>query len=142
MALIGACDKIMISTPGPPYPTFLTIDYVIFSNYPPASYVTPWVPGYRYDLPVIMTQNQSLDIDDFMREWHAERWIEEGAPGTVTDLMYYFQPYWCGWGNWAWWWHSDDCIDIAVGAGESLDVEQITPLRVIMSDWPPPPPSP
>jgi hypothetical protein len=35
------------------------------------------------------------------------------------------------------WWNSSDCIDIGVGEGESLDVEQITPVRVFMPQWPP-----
>ena len=55
----------------------------------------------------------------------------------VDLAMPYFRPYWCGWGYRAWWWNADDCIDIAVGAGESLDVEQITPLRVLLDVWPP-----
>jgi hypothetical protein len=51
--------------------------------------------------------------------------------------MAYWFPYWCGWGYWWSGWHGSDCIDIAVGDGESLDVNQITPVRVFYPQWPP-----
>jgi len=53
--------------------------------------------------------------------------------------MVWWFPYWCGWNYWWWWGNSNDCTDIAVGAGESLDVEQVTPTRVFMVKWPPVP---
>ena len=99
----------------------------------------PWIPGRWNDLTVVVPQNMSIDLDDYMRNWYTQRWLETGADKVpVTDAMTYFFPYHCGWGYWWWWWQGGDCIDIGVGEGESIDVEQITPVRVIMSEWPPP----
>lgn len=142
VALIGRCDKLSA--------TLADIDYVLVSNKGPtdpdprgvaaaqASAVRyPWIPGRWYDLPVVMPQNISTDIDDFFRKWHQQRWVDAGesAANAQAALVYWF-PYWCGWGYW-WWWNNGDCIDIGVGEGESLDVEQITPVRVFFPQWPP-----
>jgi hypothetical protein len=142
VALIGRCDKLSA--------TLADIDYVLVSNKAPtdpdprgvgaaqASAVRyPWIPGRWYNLAVVMPQNVSTDIDDFFRKWHQQRWVDAGesAAGAQAALVYWF-PYWCGWGYW-WWWNSGDCIDIGVGEGESLDVEQITPVRVFFPQWPP-----
>lgn len=142
VALIGRCDKLSA--------TLADIDYVLVSNKGPtdpdprgvaaaqASAVRyPWIPGRWYDLPVVMPQNISTDIDDFFRKWHQQRWVDAGESATNAQaaLVYWF-PYWCGWSYW-WWWNNGDCIDIGVGEGESLDVEQITPVRVFFPQWPP-----
>jgi hypothetical protein len=142
VALIGGCNKLNTN--------LADIDYVLVSNKGPtdpdprgvgaaqASAVRyPWVPGRWYDLPVITPQNISTDIDHFFRQWHQQRWIDAGETtvNAQAALVYWF-PYWCGWGYW-WWWNNSDCIDIGVGEGESLDVEQITPVRVFYPQWPP-----
>lgn len=142
VALIGRCNKIGTN--------LADIDYVLVSNKGPtdpdprgmdaaqASVVRyPWIPGRWYDLPVVMPQNVSTDIDDFFRKWQQQRWVDAGetAANAQAALVYWF-PYWCGWGYW-WWWNNSDCIDIGVGEGESLDVEQITPVRVFYPQWPP-----
>ncbi|MBN1147335.1 MAG: hypothetical protein JXA78_08765 [Anaerolineales bacterium] len=147
VALIGQCVKIDTTT--------AAIDYVLFSNVhplmydplpvypalpPPYEYPPPWYPGAWHNLPVIMNQNVTTDIDKFFYDWHASYWAgrwPEIPPVDISYAMPYFSPYWCGWGYNTWWWNGSDCIDIAVGAGESLDVEQITPLRVLMDVWPP-----
>lgn len=152
VALIGGCRKIMNGTT-----LNLDIDYVLMSNktctdadprtpgvpgqcgpglVTPVVY--PWWPGRWYDLPVVHPQNVSTDLDRYFRTWHSQQWITAGAPGPVVDVaMTYWFPYWCGWNYWWWWGNSNDCTDIAVGAGESLDVEQVTPTRVYMNIWPP-----
>jgi len=142
VALIGRCNKLSS--------TLADIDYVLVSNSGPtdpdprgvasaqASAVRyPWISGRWYDLPVVMPQNISTDMDDFFRMWHQQRWVDAGetAANAQAALIYWF-PYWCGWGYW-WGWNSGDCIDIGVGEGESLDVEQITPVRVFFPQWPP-----
>jgi hypothetical protein len=142
VAIIGQCTKINTS--------YMSADYLLVSNIhplipaPPAqpiyAYPPPWTVGWWYDLPVVTPQNISLNIDIFFREWHTQQWIAAYptiVPSTFVNAMPYFFPYWCGWGHWAWWGGDRDCVDIAVGAGESLDVEQVTPVRVIMSSWPP-----
>ncbi|HZY40435.1 MAG TPA: hypothetical protein VFF59_00385, partial [Anaerolineae bacterium] len=93
------------------------------------------------DLPVVQPQNVSTDIDKYFRQWHTQRWLDvPGAdPAVVNTAMVYWFPYWCGWNYWWWWGNSNDCTDIAVGEGESLDVEQVTPTRVFMVQWPPVP---
>jgi hypothetical protein len=149
VALIGRCDKGGIGPAG----VFAAVDYVLVSNrgptddptggtvtQPNAVHLYPWYPGRWYDLTMVIPQNVTRDMDDYIHEWHLQTWM--AASGLArTDLlphMAYFFPYWCGWGYWWWWWHGDDCIDIGVGEGESIDVEQITPVRVIMTNWPPP----
>jgi len=152
VAMLGGCRKIMNGTA-----LNLDIDYVLMSNKTctdadprtPAvpgqcgsSLVTPvvypWWPGRWYDLPVVQPQNVSTDIDQYFRQWHTQRWITAGAnAATVNAAMVYWFPYWCGWNYWWWWGNSNDCTDIAVGAGESLDVEQVTPTRVYVNVWPP-----
>ena len=143
VAIIGRCDK--IST------TAMTVDYLLVSNKAnsdpnPLDGVTPvqvsvrypWTPGRWYDLALVTPQNLDVDIHHYFRTWQTERWITVGAAAADIDkVMPYWFPYWCGWGYWYWWWNGGDCIDIGVGSGESLDVEQVTPTRVLMLQWPP-----
>lgn len=143
VAMLGRCDKID--------QTSMAADYVLLSNKGytdpdprtglaalPSQVLYPWIPGRWYDLPVVMPQNISTDIDDYFHKWQIQRWIDAGEdPVTVNAAMLYYFPYWCGWGHWWPWWNSGDCTDIGVGEGESLDVETINPTRVFMSQWPP-----
>lgn len=143
VALIGRCDKISTSA--------MTVDYVILSNKSNSnanpitgavpvqvSVAYPWIAGRWYDLALVTPQNLDVDIDNYFRTWQTERWVTAGGSASaVAQVMRYWFPYWCGWGYWYWWWNGGDCIDIGVGAGESLDVEQITPTRVFMPQWPP-----
>ncbi len=143
VAMIGRCDK--IST------TAMTVDYLLVSNKAnsdanPLDGVTPvqisvrypWTPGRWYDLALVTPQNLDVDIDHYFRTWQTQRWITAGgAAADIEKVMPYWFPYWCGWGYWYWWWNGGDCIDIGVGNGESLDVEQVTPTRVFMGQWPP-----
>ena len=143
VALIGGCQKI-IPPAGQPV---ADVSYVLVSNKGPtdqdprgggAVFVYPWIPGRWHDLTVVVPQNVSKDLDDYIRQWHTQRWIDSGVPAvTVRNAMVYYFPWWCGWGYWWWWWNGGDCIDIGVGEGESLDVEQIVPMRVFMPTWPP-----
>jgi hypothetical protein len=143
--LIGRCDKLD--------PTTADIDYVLVSNKGPtdadpsnggtvmaAQVAYPWIPGRWYDLAWVVPQNVDVDIDQVFREWQIRRWRTAGETNqsTLTGAILYYYPYWCGWGRWWWWWHGSDCVDIGVGEGESLDVEQVTPVRVFMQPWPPP----
>jgi hypothetical protein len=145
VTMIGRCDKVD--------PGLASVDYVLLSNKGPtdpdplqptgsqsAQYARyPWIPGRWHDLTVVVPQNVTKDLDAYIRDWHAQSWIAAGVDAAiVTDAMPYFFPYWCGWGYWWWWWNGGDCIDIGVGEGESIDVEPITPVRVIMNQWPPP----
>jgi hypothetical protein len=152
VALIGGCRKIFNGAT-----LNLDIDYVLMSNQtctdadprtpgvpgqcgaaPVTNIRYPWWPGRWYDLPVVHPQNVSTDLDKYFRTWHAQQWIAAGAPApTVNAAMVYWFPYWCGWNYWWWWGNSGDCTDIAVGEGESLDVEQVTPTRVYVNVWPP-----
>jgi hypothetical protein len=154
VALIGKCNKLVVSAS-----LSAEIDYVLLSNKTctdadprtPAvpgqcgvnlttNVIYPWLPGHWYDLPVVMPQNRSTDLDAYFRQWHAQQWITAGAQAnTVNAAMVYWFPYWCGWGYWNWWWNSGDCVNAAVGEGESLDVEQVNPTRVFMNQWPPVP---
>jgi hypothetical protein len=147
VALIGGCRKIVNGTA-----LNLDIDYVLLSNKGPTDndprggaqqpdqILYPWWPGRWYDLPVVHPQNRSTDLDKYFREWHTQQWIAAGETEAVArQAMVYWFPYWCGWNYWWWWGNSNDCTDIAVGAGESLDVEQVTPTRVFMVQWPPVP---
>jgi hypothetical protein len=142
VALIGRCDKLSLSA--------MSVDYLLVSNkgstdpdprapsQTPAVARYPWLPGRWYDLTVVMPQNVSKDIDAYLRQWHVQRWIDAGATPTAAQAaMAYYLPYWCGWGYWWWWWNGSSCIDIGVGEGESLDVEQVAPARVYMPVWPP-----
>ncbi len=98
----------------------------------------PWHVGHWYDLAVVTPQNYALDLDQYHYEWLSRRWVDAGAARAVVDqAMAYYFPWWCGWGYWAWWWHGGDCVDIGVGEGESIDVEQVSPIRIFMSEWPP-----
>ena len=146
VAMIGGCRKLINGTA-----LNVDIDYVLLSNkspadadprtpgVPPTAALYPWWPGRWYDLPVVQPQNVSTDIDKYFRQWHTQRWLDvPGAdPATVNAAMVYWFPYWCGWSYWWWWGNSNDCTDIAVGEGESLDVEQVTPTRVFTVKWPP-----
>ena len=148
VAMIGGCRKLINGTA-----LNVDVDYVLLSNKSPAdtdprtpgaaptAVLYPWWPGRWYDLPVVQPQNVSTDIDKYFRQWHTQRWLDvAGAdPATVNAAMVYWFPYWCGWNYWWWWGNSNDCTDIALGAGESLDVEQVTPTRVFMVKWPPVP---
>lgn len=144
VAMIGRCDKVD--------PALASVDYVLLSNKGPTdpgmnqptgsrsaqAIKYPWIPGRWHDLTVVVPQNVTKDLDAYIRDWHTQAWLATGAdPTLVTDAMPFFFPYWCGWGYWWWWWNGGDCIDIGVGEGESIDVEQITPVRVIMNQWPP-----
>lgn len=145
VALLGRCDKIDANT--------ASVDYVLLSNKGstdpdprpptvnrPLQIRYPWIPGRWHDLTVVMPQNITVDLDDYMRQWHTQRWIDAGENAdTVKAAMVYYFPWWCGWGYWWWWWQGNDCIDIGVGEGESIDVEQITPVRVFVNQWPPSP---
>jgi hypothetical protein len=129
----------------------LSVDYVVVSNRSPAdpNPITgaveqpitvryPWFPGRWYDLPVVMSQNIRTDMHQYFAEWHIQEWIKAGGDeNRVRAAMTLWFPYWCGWGYWWWSWRGSDCIDIGVGEGESLDVEQITPVRVFYPQWPP-----
>ena len=148
VAMIGGCRKIINGTT-----LNLDIDYVLLSNktytdadprtpsVPPLTVLYPWLPGRWYDLPVVQPQNVSTDIDKYFRQFHTQRWLD--VPGAnqaaVNVAMTYWFPYWCGWNYWWGWGNSNDCTDIAVGEGESLDVEQVTPTRVFTVQWPPVP---
>ncbi len=140
VTLIGRCDKIDATT--------ASVDYVLVSNKGqtdpdprtpgPVQNAYPWFPGRWYDLTVVMPQNVSKDLDGYIRQWHAQRWLDAGVPqATIDAAMVYYFPWWCGWGYWWWWWWGEDCIDIGVGEGESIDVEQVVPTRVFMPVWPP-----
>jgi hypothetical protein len=146
--VIGRCDKIVRAAGT----VEAAVDYILLSNKGPTDpdpsqpspaessqvVIYPWIPGRWYDLTVVMPQNVSKDLDDYIYQWHTQRWVDAGInTDVVSGHMQYFFPYWCGWGYWWWWWHGGDCIDIGVGAGESIDVEQVTPVRVFMSQWPP-----
>lgn len=129
--LIGRCDKVFVGTG-----LGMSVDYVLVSNRTlSAGY--PWSPGRWYDLALVVPQNKDIDLDRLMRDWQTQRWTDAGAAAAdVNAAMAYYFPYWCGWGYW-WWWNTGDCIDIGVGEGESLDVEQVTPVRVLLPNWPP-----
>jgi hypothetical protein len=130
----------------------IVVDYVLVSNRTPAdpnpitgqtpqpvSVRYPWIPGRWYDLPVVMAQNVHTDMHQYFTDWHTQRWVAANADATaVRAVMVHWYPYWCGWGYWWWGWRGNDCIDIGVGEGESLDVESITPVRVFYPQWPPP----
>lgn len=141
VALVGRCDK--IST------TAMSVDYVLVSNKgstdndPRGGTAVavavryPWIAGRWYDIALVTPQNYDVDIHDHFRTWESQRWIASGADkAAVQQAMVYWFPYWCGWGYW-WWWNAGDCIDIGVGEGESLDVEQVIPTRVFVGKWPP-----
>mgnify|MGYP000052280325 CR=1 FL=1 len=129
----------------------LSVDFVLVSNQSPADnnplngqpqiavgVPYPWFPGHWYDLPLLLPQNVHTDMHHYFNEWHVQRWVAANAnEEAVRKVMAYWYPYWCGWGYWWWGWHGSDCIDIGVGEGESLDVETITPVRVIYPQWPP-----
>ena len=131
VALIGACNKVYGGTG-----FYMSVDYVLVSNRGP-TLGYPWIPGRWTDLTVVVPQNKDVDLDAYMREWQTQTWIVAGtAENTVRHAMKYYFPYWCGWGYWYWWWNAGGCTDIAVGNSESLDVEQVTPVRVFLP-WPP-----
>jgi hypothetical protein len=137
VALVGRCDKVYAGTG-----FYMAVDYVLVSNRGPTPGY-PWIPGRWHDLTVVVPQNYEVDLDAYMREWQARHWIDTLGPNpspdavqAVRSAMAYYFPYWCGWGYWYWWWNAGGCTDIAVGAAESLDVEQITPVRIFIP-WPP-----
>jgi hypothetical protein len=136
----------------------LSVDFVMVSNKAPAeanplggnivqpvAIRYPWIPGHWYNLPLLMPQNVNIDLHHHIVRWHAERWqlaareagVNVDAAAISANLVYWY-PHWCGWGYWWWGWRGTDCMDIGVGEGESLDVEQVTPVRVFMPQWPPP----
>jgi hypothetical protein len=128
-------DFVMVSNKAPSEPNPLGGDVV-----QPVAVRYPWIPGHWYNLPLLMPQNVNIDLHHHLVKWHAERWLSAGTNVDVAAVnanLVYWYPYWCGWGYWWWGWHGTDCIDIGVGEGESLDVEQITPVRVFMPQWPP-----
>lgn len=143
VALLGRCAKIVIGTT-----PFLDVDYILVSNkgpsdphpiapMPPFPPPYPWIPGRWYDLAVVLPQQHTIDLDRYLRDWYGGRWIDDGADqGTVDVAMPYFFPWWCGAPYW-WGWGPQDCIEIGVGEGESLDVQAIAPARVFMISWPP-----
>ena len=87
-------------------------------------------------MPIIFQQNVSIEFLGYFTDWHTQWWQSTVPTIDITPYMYNFVPYWCGYGHWWWGYNGTDCIDIGVGEGESLDVEQITPLRMILP-WPP-----
>jgi hypothetical protein len=142
VALIGSCDKYLSGGN-----TVADIDYVLVSNKGstdpnPISggdpgIVYPWVPGRFYNLNAVFPNSTNVDMDDYIRTWLRQRWLDAGRDaGSVSAAMVYFYPWWCGNGFWNWW-NGGDCIDIGVGEGESLDVEQLTPQRVFCAVFPP-----
>ncbi len=143
VAMIGRCEPLDQG--------MLNVSYVLVSNKGPSdpdprgpgqveTVAYPWIPGRWYDLALVTPQNFDIDLNQHLHTWQSQRWLTAGAPNDVvsTAMAYYF-PYWCGWGYWWWWWNAGDCTDIGVGEGESLDVEQIAPVRVLMRQWPPAP---
>jgi hypothetical protein len=144
VAMVGRCENLDPGT--------ASVAYVLLSNkgmtdpdprpreagQPAGQVPYPWFPGHWYDLTVVIPQNYDMDLDHYFRTWQSERWIAAGEdPIVVQAAMVYYFPWWCGWGYWWWWWNGSDCIDIGVGEGESLDVEQVVPTRVFMPVWPP-----
>jgi hypothetical protein len=143
VALIGRCDKVTT--------TSMSVDYLLVSNMgstdpnpltggaAEASAVRyPWVPGRWYDLALVTPQNLDVDIQQHFSNHVANSWVAAGGVATnVQSAMSYWFPYWCGWGYWYWWWNAGDCVDIAVGEAESLDVESVSPVRVFQPLWPP-----
>lgn len=136
-----------------PTETKLAVDYVLFSTKGPNDdpsfldtpieppqeiYPYPWIPGRWHDMPVIFPQNVSEDMHAYFGDWHLNWWgyslgyVDLPYPPLMVDAMGYFVPYWCGYGYWWQGYNGTDCVDIGVGEGESLDVEQVMPLRVIM----------
>jgi hypothetical protein len=142
-ALIGRCNKIVVGST-----LAADVDYVLVSNkapsdpspiapMPPYPPPYPWIAGRWYDLTVVLPQQHSIDLDNYIRSWYAARWTDNGADqAAVVASMVFFFPWWCGTSYW-WGWGPGDCVDIGVGEGESLDVLQITPSRVFMTAWPP-----
>ncbi len=142
--LIGRCEK-LITAQGS---VQAVIDYVLVSNKSPTDpnpitgtgspIFYPWIPGRWYDLTVVVPQNVSVDLDDYIQKWHAQRWVDSGAPqAAVQSAMPYFFPWWCGVQSWQGWGGMQDCVDIAVGNSDSVDVIQVTPSRIFMPTWPP-----
>ncbi|MFN8533388.1 MAG: hypothetical protein U0556_07555 [Dehalococcoidia bacterium] len=143
VALMGGCHKLDA--------TMASVDYILVSNVTQTDPNPmggsnlavqrryPWIPGRWYDLPVVMPQNRTIDLDDYLRQWNIQRWTDKAdglSSATISAAMVYYFPWWCGWGYWWWWWSGGSCTDIGVGEGESLDVEQVTPTRVFLQ-WPP-----
>jgi len=103
----------------------------------PSIQLYPWIPGRWYDTAIVLPQNTNIDMNALIVDWQAQRWIDLGVPSSdVYSTMKYFLPWWCGYGYW-YPWQGPSCIDIGVGGGESLDVEQIIPSRVFLTPWPP-----
>ena len=146
--LIGGCEKFQN---GPQ--TVADVDYVLVSNVHPSqpNPITlialcpvvpayPWIYGRWSNLNVVVPNSYNLDLDKHIRDWLTKSWHPawDGVAATAyTCNMAYFFPFSCSWGYWYWWWGGDDCIDIGVGEGESLDAEQVTPQRVFCTVFPP-----
>ena len=123
-------DYLLVSNKGPsdPHP---------FAPMPPYPKPYPWIPGRWYDLTVVLPQQHTIDLDEYVRAWFGARWTDNDVDAAlVKSFMPYFFPWWCGTPYW-WGWGPSNCVDIGVGEGESLDVLQITPARVFMTAWPP-----
>jgi hypothetical protein len=129
--IIGRCDTIMDMGM-----SYLQISYVIVSNHAPqGAPIYPWIPGRWFDMPVVIPQNTTLDFDYMFKYWHAYLWADHinfsYGPNDLYPYLDYFFPYYAGWSGWWWNYNGTDSIDIGVGEGESIDVEQIMPLRLV-----------
>jgi len=129
--IIGRCEASIDSGNA-----YLEVSYVMVSNLAPlGSPIYPWIPGRWHDMPVVIPQNTTIDFDYLFQYWHAYLWSDHidysYSPEELWPYMDYFFPYWSGWTGWWWNYNGTDSIDIGVGEGESIDIEQIMPLRVI-----------
>jgi len=133
IAVIGRCEVIIDGGI-----RYMEVAYVMVSNQaPPGSPIYPWIPGRWYDLPVVFPTNMTTDLDYLFNYWHAQMWSDYiGNTYTPEELMPkldYFFPYWSGWSGWWWDYNGTDSIDVGFGQGESIDVEQIMPSRLVRS---------
>ena len=129
--IIGRCEVVWGG--GDP---FLDVSYVIVTNVAPSGAPEyPWIPGRWYDMPVVIPQNTTMDFDVMFQDWHAYLWAAHHdfvyQPVDLVPHLHYYFPYWSGWTGWWWNYNGMDSIDIGVGEGESIDVEQIMPLRLV-----------
>jgi hypothetical protein len=131
--IIGRCEAMIDNMQ-----KYLEISYVVVTNVSPLGMPVvdyPWIPGRWYDMPVVIPQNTSMDFDLMFRDWHAYLWAAHQDfvydPVYYNQFLVYYFPYWSGWTGWWWNYNGIDSIDIGVGEGESIDVEQIMPLRLV-----------